>query len=59
MPTNVYGAVRQVLAIRNATALFQGFSTMESAQAFWLRMRHITSIWCCNYDGGMPYKMPQ
>ena len=43
--------------VRNVTGIFRGFSDMTAADGFWRRMAHISSIWCCNYDGGIPYRM--
>lgn len=50
-------ALWQVLSIRNVTGIFRGFAEMEAAMGFWKRMAHISSIWCCNYDGGISYRM--
>jgi hypothetical protein len=47
----------QVLSVRNVTGIFSGFSDRNAAEGFWRRMAHITGIWCCTYDGGVPYRM--
>ncbi|KAK9909514.1 hypothetical protein WJX75_003420 [Coccomyxa subellipsoidea] len=47
----------EVLSVRNVTGIFSGFSDRNAAEGFWRRMAHITGIWCCTYDGGVPYRM--
>lgn len=47
----------QMLTVGRATGMMEGFATREGAEGFWRRMAHITGIWCCNYDGGIPYSM--
>ncbi len=47
----------QVLMVKNVTGIFRGFAEKSAADGFWRRMAHITGIWCCNYDGGIAYRM--
>lgn len=47
----------QVLVVKNGSHIFREFSTREASYQFWRRIKHITGIWCCTYDGGVAYNM--